>query len=144
MKFYGFNSSKEYHNLSTRPFKKYFNRIRNLIMLLTKFELGLSTKEIVGLRWQDVNLFSGRLKIRTKPYSLEKEQSIDGDLQKILRQWRRYQARATYFKALEFVFTDYDGKPLSRFYVYSLQFLWYISTFFPFNFVPDAPKDSGF
>ncbi len=144
MKFPGFDSSKEYNGLSGRPSKKYFNRIRNLIMLLTMFEIGLSTAEIIGLRWQDVNLPSGRLNVRRKAGRMEKEYLIDDDVLKILKRWRKYQARGTYYKALEFIFTDYEGKPLSRFFVYSLLFLWYINTFFPVKLVPDAPKDSGF
>ncbi len=113
-------------------------------MLLTKFELNLSTKEILELRWQDLNLLTGQLMPRQQKGGFQKAYNLDEDLLWILKRWRKYQARATYYKALEHVFTDYEGQAVSAFYIYTLQFLWYLNTFIPFNLVPDAPRKSGF
>ncbi len=115
-----------------------------MIMLLTMFELNLSTREVVGLRWQDLNLLTGRLLLRRQVGGPEKEYNLDEDLLWILKRWRKYQARATYYKALEYVFTDYEGQPVSALFVYTLQFTWFLNTFIPLNLVPDAPRDSGF
>jgi len=144
MKFLGFDSANGSGEYSGRPSKKHFNRIRNLIMLLTKFELNLSTREVVGLRWQGLNLHSGLLLLRQDQRGLEKQYNLDEDLLWILKRWRKYQARGTYYKALEHVFTDYEGRPLPVLYVYSLQLLWFLNTFIPLNLVPNAPRDSGF
>ncbi len=113
-------------------------------MLLTKFELNLSTREVVGLRWQDLNLLTGRILLRRGTGGSEKEYNLDEDILWILQRWRKYQARATYYKALEYVFTDYEGQPVSALFVYTLQFLWFLNTFIPINLVPDAPRNSGF
>jgi len=144
MKFFGFDSADSSGEYSGRPSKKHFNRIRNLIMLLTKFELNLSTKQIVGLRWQDLNLLTGRILLRRETGEAGKEYNLDEDILWILQRWRKYQARATYYKALEYVFTDYEGQPVSALFVYALQALWFLNTFIPLNLVPDAPRDSGF
>ncbi len=144
MRFSGFDSVKGPGEFSGRPPKKHFNRIRNLIMLLTMYMLGLSTKEIVSLRWQDLDLISGRFLLRKGPHGLKEEYTLDQDLLDILKRWRAYQARATYYKALEYVFTDYEGAPMSRLYLYALQFFWVFNTFIPVNLIPDIPKNSRF
>ncbi len=113
-------------------------------MLLTKFELNLSAKDIVGLKWQDLNLLAGRVLLKSEKGGLQKEHSLDDDMVWILQRWRKYQARATYYKALEYVFTDNEGQPVPALFVYALQFLWILNTFIPLNLVPDAPRDSGF
>ncbi len=39
-----------------------------MITLLTIYMLGLSTEEIVSLKWQDLYLYSGRLLLRQGPH----------------------------------------------------------------------------
>jgi len=144
MKFTGFHSPKGYEEQSKRPSKKYYNRIRNLIMLLTMFELGLSTAEVIGLKWQNLNLKTGRLIFKRGKKGMKNDIVLEDDLLEILIKWRVYQARGTYYKALEYIFTDREGRQMSRFFVYYLLFLWGLNTFLPLKVVPDAPPDSGF
>ena len=73
MKFFGFDSAGGPGEYSGRPSKKHFSRIRNLIMLLTMFELNLSTREVVGLRWQDLNLLTGQILLRRETGEAGKE-----------------------------------------------------------------------
>lgn len=113
-------------------------------MLLTKFELALSTAEVINLKWQNINLKTGRLFFSRAKKGMKNEIFLEDDLLEILVRWRDYQARGTYYKALEYIFTDREGRQMSRLYVYSLLFLWYLNTFLPIKVVPDAPPGSGF
>lgn len=144
MKISGIFSSQEPGELSKQPYRKYFARVRNLVMLLLMFSMGLKTAEVTGLRWQDLNLLSGKLVLKGEKIGQERTLSLDDDVLNYLTRWRAYQAKGTYYRALEYIFTDLEGRPLSKIYLYSVLAFWFINTFLPVRLIPDVPPDAGF
>lgn len=141
MDFSGIFSRTRSHELSRQPGRCYFARLRNLALLWLMHDFDFSAEEVVDLRWSALNLNNGRLCVRNKETGRETVFWLDADALKILKKWRDYQARSTFYKALEHVFTNIEGQSLNPCYVRVLLFGLIVYTFLPINFLPIARAD---
>jgi len=129
------SDSKGQQKASKPPTKRYFIRLRNLVMLMLMYEHDLNVKDVTKLKWHDLNLFSGMMVKKDNPES-QTNILLSEDSQKLLEKWRDCQAKSTYYKALEHVFTNTEGRSVPPLYVQLLQLGLIIHTFLPLNFLP--------
>lgn len=126
------------YGCSAPPQASYFSRLRNLALLWLMSEHDLAIAEVAGLQWHQVNLVRGEF-VRKAEDGLKKAQlPLEGDLLHVLHLWKDCQARGTYYRALEYVFTDQAGKPLSPWSVRLLIAGLLFYTFIPINILPIA------
>jgi len=135
MKFRKKSGSQGQWDISKPPTKRYFIRLRNLVMLMLMYEHDLTIKEVTELKWCNINLFKGRL-VNKNNNRLQTNILLNEDSQKLLEKWHDYQAKGTYYRALEHVFTTTEGRPVSPYYVQLLQLGLIVYTFLPLNFLP--------
>ena len=129
-------ASEGYYISTWKPDRLYFVRLRNLAMLWLMDDFELGPQEITALKWHEVNLTNGKVHLKNVEAGREKVFRLDDDALTLMRKWRDYQARATYYRALEHVFTSMDGKPVSPRYIYLLLLGLVIHTFVPLNVLP--------
>ncbi len=123
-------------NLVKQPDRQYFKKVRNLIMLLLICDPGLKVPEITELKWQNIDLYKGKLNLKRGKNGQDSTLSLDENTLKILKEWRDCQAKGTYFRALEHVFTTTEGKPLSVCHVRLLFSVFILNTVLPVNILP--------
>lgn len=136
MKIPGLFTSKKQVELAKQPGRQDFKKLRNLIILLLICDPGLKVSEIAELKWQDLDLFTGKLKLRRGKNGQQCTLMLDKNNLKIMKEWRERQAKGTYYRALDHVFTNTEGRPLSPRYVKLLFTLFILNTVLPVNIMP--------
>ncbi len=119
-----------------QPNRPYFKKMRNLVILMLICDPGLKAPELTELKWQDLDLSSGKLRLRRGKNKQEYTITLDEDTLQILNDWRELQAKGTYYRACEHVFTTDEARPLSTGYVKYLAALFILNTFLPVNILP--------
>ena len=104
------------------PNKRYPSGQRNYVMLKIMLDAGLRLAEIVNLKWQHIDLLTGKLMVREGKGKKDRTLWLgDEDLQE-LREWRERQAGMT--KGAVYVFTSISkhtlGNKICRRYVQDL------------------------
>ncbi len=132
---------KKYYEHPFQPNRRYFDGIRNLAMLWLMHDFDLSITEATNLKWHELNLSSGKLHLKTVNMEQERIFWLDKESLIVMQEWRDCQAKGTYYRALEHVFTTMEGRPISPRYVQLLMLGLVIYTFLPLNFLPIAKAD---
>ncbi len=141
MKFRGKTDPEGPVDLSKPPCRRYFTGLRNLAMLWLMYDFDLTAREVTELKWHAVDLTGGRFKAGKKKAGKETQSRLNDELLEIMQKWRDCQAKSTFYRALEHVFTDAEGRPVSPRYVQLLLLGLIIYTFLPLNFLPIERAD---
>jgi len=82
---------------------------RDATMIVTAFRHGLRAIDLVDLRWNQIDLRSGRLNVLRAKYGLTSTHAIAGDELRALRRLRREKKCKS-----KFLFTSHFGKPFTQ------------------------------
>lgn len=95
---------------------RYASGERNLVAVLLMLNAGLRVAECTGLTWRDLDLQTGKIKVRGKG-SRDRVLWVNGETLEALKRWRERQAREAKqrggIEAPEFVVSTLKGGPLT-------------------------------
>ena len=111
-------SDDERQRLLEQPNPRYPTGERNLLLMQLMLDTGLRLSEAINLKWNDINLMTGQLKVRQGKGAKDRVLWIDerGETMNKLRSWRERQADAITPNS-EYVFTTLAGSQVSPRYV---------------------------
>jgi len=109
-------TQEEQEVLLRQPNPRYPTGERNRLLLRVMLDTGLRLSEAINLRWQDLDLLTGRLHVKQGKGAKDRVLWVGDELLEFLRRWRERQAKVVGW-APEHVFTTLDGKPLQPRYV---------------------------
>jgi integrase/recombinase XerD len=89
---------------------RYFTSQRNKTMIKLTLNTGLRLSELINLKWADINLLTGQLKVVEGKGKKDRILWIDDETLKILGLWKERQAEK--LGKTEYVFTNRNGKQL--------------------------------
>ena len=87
------------------PNQRYLSGLRDYCVMSMMLSAGLRASEVLGLKWKDVDLTKGKLKVRQGKGKKDRVLWFNGDLQVRLQKWRERCPGGS-----EFVFSTKDGK----------------------------------
>jgi integrase/recombinase XerD len=105
--------------LLAQPNPRYPTGQRNRLMLQLMLDTGLRLSEATGLKWGDLDLTTGKLKVRQGKGAKDRILWVGDEDLDALRKWRDRQAQAVAGDPSS-VFTTLDGKPVSPRYVQAM------------------------
>jgi len=106
---------EEITRLLSIPNKRYPTGIRNYVMIRLMLSLGLRCAEVLGLRIQDVDLVSGRLKVNLGKGQKDRILWLNAELLTDLQLWRERRDKRQI--ASEYYFTTLQGEALDSRYI---------------------------
>ena len=89
---------------------RYFNSFRNRTMIKLFLASGLRLSEMINLRWKDINLMTGQLKVIEGKGSKDRILWISESIVEELRNWKEKQSQK--LSRCEYVFTTSSKKKL--------------------------------
>lgn len=89
---------------------RYFNSFRNRTMIKLFLASGLRLSEMINLRWKDINLMTGQLKVVEGKGSKDRILWISESIMEELRNWKEKQSEK--LSICEYVFTTNSKKKL--------------------------------
>lgn len=89
---------------------RYFNSFRNRTMIKLFLASGLRLSEMINLRWKDINLMTGQLKVVEGKGSKDRILWISESIVEELRNWKEKQSKK--LSRCEYVFTTSSKKKL--------------------------------
>lgn len=105
--------------LLAQPNPRYPTGQRNRLMLQLMLNTGLRLSEATGLEWRDLDLTTGKLKVRQGKGAKDRILWVGDEDLEALRKWRDRQAQAVAGEPSN-VFTTLDGKSVSPRYVQAM------------------------
>ena len=90
--------------------KRYFNSRRNRYMVNLFLHTGLRLSEMLDLKWKDINLLTGRLKVVEGKGNKDRILWINDDMLQEICDWREDQSET--LGKVEYVFSTREGKRL--------------------------------
>jgi integrase/recombinase XerD len=105
--------------LLAQPNPRYPTGQRNRLMLQLMLNTGLRLSEATGLEWRDLDLTTGKLKVRQGKGAKDRILWVGDEDLEALRKWRDRQAQAVAGEPSS-VFTTLDGKSVSPRYVQAM------------------------
>jgi len=111
-------TANEQAALLKQPNPRYPTGERNRLMLSIMLNTGLRLSEATSLEWRDIDLMTGKLKVRQGKGAKDRMLWVDCDLD-LLRHWRERQAKEIPGNPAH-VFTTLQGAPVSGRYVQAM------------------------
>lgn len=105
--------------LLAQPNPRYPTGQRNRLLLQLMLDTGLRLSEATALEWRDLDLTTGKLKVRQGKGARDRILWVGDEDLDALRKWRDRQARDVVGKPSA-VFTTLEGKPVSNRYVQAM------------------------
>lgn len=105
--------------LLAQPNPRYPTGQRNRLLLQLMLDTGLRLSEATALEWRDLDLTTGKLKVRQGKGAKDRILWVGDEDLDALRKWRDRQARDVAGNPAA-VFTTLDGKPVSNRYVQAM------------------------
>ena len=90
--------------------KRYFNSRRNRYMVNLFLHTGLRLSEMLDLKWKDINLMTGRLKVVEGKGNKDRILWVNDDMLQEICDWREDQSET--LGKVEYVFSTREGKRL--------------------------------
>jgi integrase/recombinase XerD len=112
-------TAEEQEALRRQPNPRYPTGQRNRLIIQLMLSTGLRLAETTALRWQDIDLHAGQLKVQRGRGARERVLWIGESDLEALSDWRARQARDVAGKP-EHVFTTLEGRPVSDRYVQAM------------------------
>ena len=89
---------------------RYFNSVKNKTLVILDLNTGLRLSELIDLRWKDINLTTGQLKVVQGKGNKDRMLWIDDDTIEVLKDWRIKQSDK--LGECEYVFNTASKKQL--------------------------------
>jgi len=111
-----FLTREEQDSLLRQPNKRYPTGMRNYLILKLGLDAGLRLSELNSLRWDNLNLMSGRLTVREGKGSKDRNLWISIKDIELFRNWKERQIEEI-GEGCKFIFTTLKGTQLSDRYI---------------------------
>ncbi|SDM41339.1 tyrosine-type recombinase/integrase [Halarsenatibacter silvermanii] len=113
-------TEEEQERLLEQPNPRYITGERNYVMLKLMLCTGLRLAEAVNLKWQDINLTSGKITVREGKGGKDRNLWIGKENLELIRNWKEKQTEKA-GESLDYVFTSMSkgtvGNKINRRYV---------------------------
>jgi len=109
-------TGEEQKALLSQPNPRYPTGERNRLLMRLMLDAGLRVSEALALRWEHIDLMSGKLMVREGKGAKDRTLWLGEDNLELLRYWRERQAKEVSGHP-EHVFTTLKGRPLHSSYV---------------------------
>ncbi len=109
----------ERRELLKKPNPRYPTELRNLAITQLVLDAGLKVSEVTVLKWNDVDLLSGKLLVRQGKGAKDRTLWLGGVDLDLLRKWRERQIEKV-GRPVEHVFTTLKGEHLQNRYVQAM------------------------
>lgn len=95
--------------------QRFISSFRNYTMVKLVLNTGLNSKELTNLKWDDVDLFSGEIHIKSDSIYSRRKLSISFEIIEMLEEWRERQDIE--WGGSEYVFCTRNGDKLVQTYI---------------------------
>jgi len=109
-------TAEEQKALLSQPNPRYPTGERNRLLMRLMLDAGLRVAETLALRWEHIDLMSGKLMVREGKGAKDRTLWLGEDNLELLRHWRERQAKEVEGHP-EHVFTTLKGRPVQSSYV---------------------------
>jgi len=106
----------EQESLLSQPNPRYPTGQRNYILLRIMLDTGLRSSEAVNLKWEHVNLMSGKLMVKKGKGAKDRNLWLDADNIDLLCDWKERQVEEVAYDC-EYIFTTLEGSPIKPRYL---------------------------
>ena len=106
-------SEDEQKKLLSQPNPRYITGQRNHLLLKLMLDTGLRLSEATGLKWKDLDLMSGQLKVVEGKGAKDRILWLPEEDLELLQNWKKRQAEKA-GKALKYVFTAMSKNKIGR------------------------------
>lgn len=106
----------EQESLLSQPNPRYPTGQRNYTLLRIMLDTGLRSSEVVSLKWEHVNLMSGKLMVKEGKGAKDRNLWLDADNIDLLCDWKERQMEEV-APDCEYIFTTLKGSPIKPRYL---------------------------